>query len=88
MIIIDRNGKTLLTRRSQKISYPGAWVFPGGAIDKNEQLVDAAQRELWEECGIKCEKHELSPVLFYETALAINEHGTLNHRHRYIMFYV
>lgn len=51
IITEDKMGRILLV----KLSYihNGAWVFPGGKIEKNEEAADAAKRELWEEVGIR-----------------------------------
>jgi 8-oxo-dGTP pyrophosphatase MutT (NUDIX family) len=32
----------------------GKWVFPGGGAKKNESAKKAAEREVWEETGVKC----------------------------------
>lgn len=32
----------------------GLWVFPGGHIKRGESVKKAAEREVWEEMGIKC----------------------------------
>jgi 8-oxo-dGTP pyrophosphatase MutT (NUDIX family) len=47
-VIVERNGKYLLVRKPRK---ENAWQFPQGGVDEGESLVQAAQRELREECG-------------------------------------
>jgi len=46
------DGKILLIKRI-KGDYIGLWSLPGGKIEKNEHLSEAATREILEESGIK-----------------------------------
>jgi ADP-ribose pyrophosphatase YjhB (NUDIX family) len=47
--VIVREGKILLIKRSDN----GLWAVPGGLVEVGETLAEAAQRELWEETGIR-----------------------------------
>ncbi len=38
------------------------WSLPAGLLDRREQPVNAAQRELWEETGINADTDELRPA--------------------------
>lgn len=43
--------KVLLLKRSKKGDNEGTWGLPGGKVEENETLIDAAKREAKEECG-------------------------------------
>jgi 8-oxo-dGTP diphosphatase len=51
--IIERAGLTLAARRSEEMSLPLKWEFPGGKIDTGESGKDCLMRELQEEMGIQ-----------------------------------
>jgi ADP-ribose pyrophosphatase YjhB (NUDIX family) len=50
-IIADAESRIVLVKRAIEPGY-GKWVFPGGYVDRGEQLVQAALREAREECGL------------------------------------
>lgn len=47
--VIVHEGKIMLIKRSDN----GLWAVPGGLVEVGETLAEAAQRELWEETGIR-----------------------------------
>lgn len=51
-VILQPDGRFLLTRRPAGKVYSGYWEFPGGKVEPNESLLHALERELWEELGI------------------------------------
>jgi 8-oxo-dGTP diphosphatase len=50
--IIEQNGKVLSTQRSETMSLPLKWEFPGGKINDGERPEECLKRELHEELGI------------------------------------
>lgn len=67
--IIWMGDKILVAQRSEKMSLPLKWEFPGGKVDGNESEEDCLHRELKEELNINikiCER--LSP--------SIHDYGT------------
>jgi 8-oxo-dGTP diphosphatase len=50
--IIEKGGKVLSTQRSEAMSLPLKWEFPGGKINEGERPEECLRRELHEELGI------------------------------------
>jgi len=51
--IIERSGHVLSAQRSESMSMPLKWEFPGGKIREGEYPVSCLERELVEEMGIQ-----------------------------------
>jgi len=51
-VLIDAQGRFLLTSRPAGKVYAGWWEFPGGKLERGESVVAALARELHEELGI------------------------------------
>jgi 8-oxo-dGTP diphosphatase len=51
-VLIDAQGRFLLTSRPAGKVYAGYWEFPGGKFEPGESLQQALRRELHEELGI------------------------------------
>lgn len=49
MLVVNDHGRVLAAERS---ALPGAWQAPQGGLLPNEEPIDAAQRELFEETGL------------------------------------
>lgn len=72
MICEDAAGSILLTRRPKTMrSFPLAWVLPGGMVDDGETLRQTAEREVWEEVGLRvtCTRE---PVAVWESAYPLS----------------
>jgi 8-oxo-dGTP diphosphatase len=52
-VLIRPNGDFLLTSRPAGKVYAGFWEFPGGKLEPGESALQALQRELHEELGIR-----------------------------------
>ena len=63
-IIRDDAGKIVLVRRAIEPGY-GKWVFPGGFVDRGEEVVAAAIREAREETGLEIQIERLINVYSY-----------------------
>lgn len=51
--IIKKDNKILLAQRSEKMSLPLKWEFPGGKIEENETAENCLTREILEELNIE-----------------------------------
>ena len=63
-IIRDDAGRILLVRRAIEPGY-GRWVFPGGYVDRGEEVKAAAIREALEESGLVVRLDRLVNVYSY-----------------------
>jgi 8-oxo-dGTP diphosphatase len=52
-VLVDREGRFLLTSRPEGKVYAGYWEFPGGKLEAGETVEQALRRELFEEIGIR-----------------------------------
>ncbi len=50
--VIERGGRILICRRTDRQSHPLQWEFPGGKVEPGEMPPAALERELEEELGI------------------------------------
>ncbi|MET0333959.1 MAG: NUDIX domain-containing protein [Rhizobacter sp.] len=69
-VLIDAEGRFLLTSRPEGKVYAGYWEFPGGKLEAGETVEQALRRELIEEIGVEIgEAHPWKVEVFdYEHA--------------------
>ena len=58
-VLMDEEGRCLLSSRPQGKVYAGWWEFPGGKLEAMETVEEAAKREIKEELGI--DMHDCAP---------------------------
>ncbi|AWN24623.1 NUDIX hydrolase [Deinococcus irradiatisoli] len=58
--LLEREGKILLARRSNVSYGNGLWGLPGGHVEDDETLVQAAAREAFEEVGVRLDPAALT----------------------------
>ena len=51
-VLVDAEGRFLLTSRPEGKVYSGYWEFPGGKLESGETVEQALRRELIEEIGV------------------------------------
>lgn len=77
-VIVIHKGKYLLVKRKNEPE-KGKWWLPGGRILKGEKLIEAVERKIKEELGIKIK--DLRPLGYYEGFFRQNEFGLKNGIH-------
>lgn len=64
--IIENGDKILLTQRSEIMSHPLQWEFPGGKLHKGETAWESLVRELDEELNLEINKVTKLPTYTFE----------------------
>ena len=71
--IILKDNKILVTQRSEKMSLPLKWEFPGGKLELHENEIDCIKREIKEELNIEIEVlNKLSNSIFDYGTFKVN----------------
>jgi|HigsolmetaAR205D_1030408.scaffolds.fasta_scaffold00789_1 8-oxo-dGTP pyrophosphatase MutT (NUDIX family) len=78
LIVTDDEKGVLLVRHT----YVSGWYLPGGGVKKGETFLEAARRELWEECGIEASEMRICH-LYYSEREGKRDHIALFHVTRY-----
>ncbi|GAB1609168.1 hypothetical protein Ahia01_001202200 [Argonauta hians] len=92
VLLESSDNRVLLTRRAPHMrSFPGIWVPPGGHIEENETLLEAAMRELCEETGLKitpelCEDNTLDCIGLWESVYPAKLRYGLPNRHHLVVY--
>ncbi len=69
-VLIRPDGAFLLTSRPAGKVYAGYWEFPGGKLESGETVLQALQRELQEELGIR-----IGPAVLWKTEVVDYPHA-------------
>jgi 8-oxo-dGTP diphosphatase len=73
--IIEKDGLVLAAQRSETMSLPLKWEFPGGKLDPHESAAACLKREIREELGVGLNIHaSLPPSDWHYPAFAITLH--------------
>lgn len=64
VVLVDRDGRVLVTQRPEGKAMAGLWEFPGGKVEPGEIPEAALIRELQEELGIDTHASCLAPLTF------------------------
>jgi len=62
LALVYRRSRWLVAKRSDDCHLGGLWEFPGGKCEPGETPIQAALRELREECGIEAEARKVMPA--------------------------
>ncbi|MBD3950095.1 (deoxy)nucleoside triphosphate pyrophosphohydrolase [Tuanshanicoccus lijuaniae] len=73
---IIKDGKLLAVQRSDSMTLPGMWEFPGGKIEAEETHQDALKREIKEELELDIEVLGYINTASYEYEFGIVEMST------------
>lgn len=63
--VIEDRGKVLVAQRSETMSMPLKWEFPGGKLHEGESAEDCLVRELYEELGVIAVVGRQLPPVFH-----------------------
>jgi len=61
--LVIKDKKILLVKRAGKYLETGKWALPGGFVERDETLKQAALREVWEETGYQAKLIKLLTII-------------------------
>lgn len=76
-IVVFKNTSVLLVQHTHSKHIEGIWGLPGGKIERGEEGIGAAQRELEEETGLRTERENLVPLTILPTANVTFKNGSV-----------
>ena len=68
VVVFNKDGQVLLGKRLAKAGY-GTWGLPGGHVLDEEQILDAAKREIKEELG------DIAKIDIFNKIIAIRDNS-------------
>ncbi len=68
--VVPMDGGVVLVRRSIQPGR-GMWVIPGGFVESDETVPEAAARETWEEAGLEVDVEDLVGVYSYRDSIIV-----------------
>ncbi len=68
--VLKKNERVLITSRPKLKTFSGFFEFPGGKVQEGEYLIEALDREIYEELGVSLDFNEI----YY-----LNNYKILNH---------
>ncbi len=71
--VVLSGGRVLLTQRKRGTHLAGAWEFPGGKVEPDEDPRAALARELAEEIGVTAEVGDIVEVTFHRYLVTSGE---------------
>ena len=57
--VLKKNEKVLIASRPEIKAFSGLFEFPGGKVEKEEYLIEALDREIFEELGIRLDFNKI-----------------------------
>lgn len=65
-VIFNQKKEVLIAQRPPHKPFGGLWEFPGGKVEPGENLLQALQRELFEELGIEVQSYRYWGLLEHD----------------------